>query len=127
MSFNSEVDAAIKGMERLAEKQVKGSLLGVFSRTISRTPIVSGRLRNNWHTGIGQVKEGQRKGNRSGVNSLNDAMAVMNKQFKIGDIVFFSNNLPYARRIEYGGFSKAPRGMLRISVRELIAIMRKIK
>lgn len=35
-----------------------------------------------------------------------------------GRLVYFTNNLPYARRIEYDGYSsvKAPQGMLRINI-----------
>ena len=117
MSFSSQVDKAVDAMEKDSEKLVKGTLLGIFSKTIARTPVESGRLRNNWHTGIGIQNMGQRKANKSGLNSLNDANKTL-KKVKMGDVVYFSNNLPYASRIEYGGFSKAPRGMLRISVAE---------
>ena len=117
MSFSSQVDKALGSMEKDAEKLVKGTLLSIFSKTIARTPVESGRLRNNWHTGIGFQNMGKRNANKGGVNSLNEASKTL-KKVKMGDVVYFSNNLPYAHRIEYGGFSKAPRGMLRISVAE---------
>ena len=117
MTFNSQVDKAMKDMEAEAAKLVRGTLLGIFKRTIARTPIKSGRLRNNWHTGIGKPVQGKRKANKSGANSYRNANTTVSK-VKIGDIVYFSNNLPYAHRIEFGGFSSAPAGMLRISVAE---------
>lgn len=115
-------------MKQLADKKVKGSLLGVFSRTIARTPVDTGRLRNNWHTSIGRASEGKRKSNKSGANAISNASEVMLKKFKLGNTVYFSNNLPYAGRVEYGSWSKqAPRGMLRVSILELQNQMDKIR
>ena len=118
MSFSLQAKKAITNIKSEQSKVVRGTLLGIFSRTIRRTPVVSGRLRNNWHTSIGQVDNGTRGENKTGTDSLSSASDGM-KSFKIGDVVYFSNNLPYAERIENGGFAKAPAGMLKVSISEV--------
>jgi len=119
MSFSSEVDKATENIMKSAERKVRGTLLSIFGRTITRTPIKSGRLRNNWHTEINkQAGGGIRKANRSGAQSVANATTKV-KNLKMGDTVYFSNNMPYAYIIEHGHHSKqAPRGMLRVSIKE---------
>tara|TARA_R100000951_G_scaffold84467_1_gene72250 strand:+ start:2592 stop:2966 length:375 start_codon:yes stop_codon:yes gene_type:complete len=119
MSFSSEVDKAVENIKKSAERKVRGTLMGIFGRTITRTPVDSGRLRNNWHTEINkQAGGGIRKGSRSGGQAIANAVD-KTKKLKMGDTVYFSNNMPYAYIIEHGHHSKqAPRGMLRVSIKE---------
>ena len=118
MSFSSELDQATKNIKASAERKVRGTLLGIFGRTIRRTPVDTGRLRNNWHTELNKQASGRiRKKNRSGGNSISNALD-KTKSIQIGDTVYFSNNMPYAYVIEHGTSTKAPQGMLRVSVAE---------
>ncbi|NTX09022.1 hypothetical protein, partial [Myxococcus sp. CA040A] len=42
---------------------------------------------------------------------------------KLGDTVYVTNNLPYARRLEFGHSAQAPRGMVRVTVARLREIL----
>lgn len=112
------------------------------NRVILKTPVDTGRLRSNWQLSIKRPESGQVQGSdRSG--SLTSAKNISTlSQYKLGDLIFLVNNLPYARVVEFGLFGKppgtanggktkrgystqAPQGMARISVREVAARLKK--
>jgi hypothetical protein len=94
-------------------------------------------LRGNWQSSINQAKLSQITRQQKGLSgaALNEAQKTLS-EFELGDIFFFTNNLPYARVVEFGlypnppkkgtgktvgGFSKlAPQGMVRPYFRALV-------
>lgn len=101
----------IKTLDRI-DKVRRASVLELFKLVIFATPVDTGRLRGNWQTtinspastAIGRVDPG-------GAAAMAEAVANLGS---IVDVVWFTNNLPYAERIEYDGWSKqAPEGMVR--------------
>ena len=99
-------------------KTVQVAYSDFIDRLITATPKLSGQLKNNWITtlngGSGETRFG---GSSQGEASYTQAANVL-QTFKLGDTISLRNNLPYANRIEYDGWShtKAPDGMLRITV-----------
>lgn len=91
-------------------------IIKLFSAVIKDTPVLSGRLRGNWQTTINSPA--------TGVIGIRDEAATivevhrMAAQSNGSDIVILRNNLPYAHRIEFDGWSKvkAPQGMMRRNV-----------
>ena len=91
-------------------------IIKLFSAVIKDTPVLSGRLRGNWQTTINSPA--------TGVIGIRDEAAAiaevqrMAAQSKGSDVVILRNNLPYAYRIEFDGWSKvkAPQGMMRRNV-----------
>ncbi len=85
---------------------------------------VGGRFRGNWQVTIGVEAEGMLdlidpsggQAISAGINELAD--------FKAGPPIFIVNNLPYAHRLEYEGWStQAPQGMVGITVVEFQQIV----
>ncbi|WP_145568893.1 hypothetical protein [Yersinia mollaretii] len=78
-----------------------------------------GRFRGNWQVGLDVQPEGET--GRIDPNG-NITMAVGNymlEQFKVGTkAIYFTNNVPYAYRLEFGHSSQAPNGMIRITAEE---------
>lgn len=105
------------GIEALVrvDKVRRASILELFSLVIDETPVDTGRLRGNWQTSLnspimGTTDRLDRGGNAAKAEALANLGALV-------DIVFMSNNLPYAERIEYEGYSRqAPAGMVRKNV-----------
>lgn len=98
--------------EKLSLEKIKSGIFGLSNDIISDTPVLSGRLRNNWFPSInsGSTATTESTGNeaQSRVQSL---------RMKLGDTFYLTNNLPYAGRIEFEGHSKkAPAGMVRINI-----------
>lgn len=111
-------------MERLN----KAIILELFTSVILDTPVLEGRLRGNWvisadnpADGTVSVKDPSGRITAGKVSSfINDFDGT--KDFD----VYLTNNLPYAYRIEYDGWSKtkAPEGMVR---KNLIRISENLK
>ncbi len=80
-----------------------------------------GRFRGNWQVGLDVQPDGETgRIDKSG----NMTMAVGNymlEQFKVGTkAIYFTNNVPYAYRLEFGHSSQAPNGMVRITAEDAV-------
>jgi hypothetical protein len=126
MSFSGDIAKWRKNIEQDSEKMLVTLCLSIQSRTIEETPVDTGRLRNNWFLGVNQPNlDSTDTSNKSGGDAINQGLSVR-YSIKLGDRVYLTNNMPYARRIEYDGWSKvkAPQGMLRVTVKEHKAKLR---
>lgn len=95
----------------------KAIILELFSSVILDTPVLTGRLRGNWiispddpDTGTLEIEDASGEKTVAKVENFLDKLDG-SEDFK----VYLSNNLPYAHRIEFDGWShtKAPEGMVR--------------
>lgn len=99
MSFGGDVAKWRKSVLDDAEKAFRSVAMSIQKETARKTPVDTGRLRGNWMLGVNSP-------NAEGLS------------IKLGDVVYITNNLPYARRIEYGYSKQAPEGMLRRTIAE---------
>lgn len=112
-------------LQKFAEKAGKNAQLVVrkvgidmFSKTVERTPVDTGRARANWNCSIGTpsfvTSEETDKGGQVATARIKNTL----HDWKEGDL-YLMNSLPYIRRLEYDSWSKqAPAGMVRITVAE---------
>lgn len=106
----------------------------LFGNVIMRSPVDTGRFRQNWQVGINQqpsdVLEGTDKGsvNQSGVGDSRAKVKALGelKSAKGGDVIYLVNNLPYADRLEDGWSPQAAGGIVGVSVAEFKDIVEKI-
>ena len=116
MSLEQDLIRAAVNFSGYHEKTIRGTLLSFTKRVIKETPVDTGRLRGNWQASINVPKDNQLDvQDKSGSNATSAAESATAK-LEIGDIFWFTNNLPYARRIEEGYSQQAPQGMLRRNV-----------
>lgn len=116
MSFSSDLRRSNQRTREGLERTRRIVILKLFSAVIKDTPVLSGRLRGNWQTTINSPA--------TGVIGIRDEVAAvaevqhMAAQSNGSDVVILRNNLPYAYRIEFDGWSsvKAPQGMMRRNV-----------
>ena len=101
----------VKALDKV-DKVRRASVLELFKLVIMATPVDTGRLRGNWQTTINSpAGAATTRDDPSGAADLAEAMANLGS---LADVVWFTNNLPYAERIEYEGWSRqAPEGMVR--------------
>ena len=82
------------------------SLLNISKSTINISPVETGRFRSNWFASMAKPIRRTVKSNRR------DPMASVNEKItgaiKSGEKYFLTNNLPYARALEYGLYKKNP-------------------
>lgn len=108
-------------IERLAERAglkldtvTRKVTLDLFTSVVQKSPVDTGRFKGNWNFGTTP--------NLSVSATINAARGLSEAQKALGipagGVVYLSNGLPYARRLEYGYSQQAPAGMVRLSVRE---------
>lgn len=124
MSLDQDLIRATVNLSKFHEKTIRGTLLSFTGRVIRETPVDTGRLRGNWQSSLNVPKQSELQvQDRSGSKSIAESESVLSK-LKLGNIFWFTNNLPYARRIEEGWSQQAPQGMLRRNVALLLSKLR---
>lgn len=117
--------------------------LSMGNGMVMMSPVDQGRLRNNWYPGLGApdgtVNSGEDSSGQASVERIRAGL----DNFQVGQTIFITNSLPYARVIELGlygkppgaangpktvgGFSKqAPQGMVRLTVAEYSQRIRRV-
>lgn len=117
MSFSLDVgNWAEKAGEDAAEAN-EMIVLSLMRGVIMETPVLEGRLRGNWIATKNKPSTATRKQpDPSGRATVARAENFVERQDLSEDFsIYLTNNLPYAHRIEYDGWSreKAPTGMVR--------------
>jgi hypothetical protein len=116
------VQQAVLNIKKLAQRDARRYTLDCANRIIRRTPVDTGMLRGGWQPSINAPINTE-------INRVDKNNAAVSADIKresdrlvIGDIFYMTNNLPYAARIEYDGWSQqAVQGMMRVSVIEVAA------
>jgi hypothetical protein len=131
---------AIEDISKIPEKVVRGTVMGMFSRIVKRSPVDTGRFRGNWQITVDAPARGEVGPDKSGANTIASAANVAQNQRFPASAYFISNNMPYAEKLEFGGYpsspkkqtgktqngysTQAPNGMVRISVAEFERVIR---
>jgi hypothetical protein len=94
-----------------AEQAIRKVAIDLFTRVIMRSPVKSGHFRGNWQVAIGAVPVGALAlHDKTGTATIARATATA-MRLRAGQTIYLVNNLPYARRLEYGWSKQAPAGM----------------
>jgi hypothetical protein len=127
MSFAKDLDKATLNLKGYTEITVRAILLDLTRLIIKASPVDTGRFRGNWQASFGSPKGGklQRKDkSKDGANTADLADKVI-ANIEMGQTFYLTNNLPYARRLEYGYSKQAPSGMLRINLMAVQSMLAK--
>lgn len=123
MSMELKFEPDMKQVSKLLGREVADVrrliTLKLLEKITRKTPVLDGRLRSSWFTSDGVpsdevAPEGARTDSQENITAtFKDPYAT----------TFIVNNLPYAARIEFDGWShtKAPAGMVRVSLAEVQA------
>ena len=117
------VDKAILKLKESANDDVRGVYFSGLSAVIKGTPVDEGRARNNWFLSENNpsesITDSESKSGSGSISQLSHIPKnVMNTK------VFFTNNLPYIKRLEYGWSQQAPDGWVR---RTVMAMRKKLR
>ncbi len=109
MSFTLDVQKFADGFIGGAEEAVRGTSIKLFSAIVQSSPVDEGRFRANWFA-TGQLPSTKvtTSIDKSGSSTIN---AINSKITSITDWSVFTltNNLPYANKIEFGGYGDGPK------------------
>jgi hypothetical protein len=84
---------------------------------------VGGRARANWFPTINSPSDDTTES--TSTNESASRITGIQKEI-VGNVYYLTNNLPYIRRLEYDNWSKqAPRGMVRVTLREALGELRR--
>ena len=91
----------------------------IDKRLVFRSPVDTGRFRANWVVGNGSINGNTKESFTAANNSIEINSIKVN-----GQIIYITNSLPDANRLEYGYSEQAPQGMVRITAVEANQIAR---
>ena len=98
-----------------SENAIKAAIVGLCGDIISDTPVDTGRLKNNWFPSVNAASTETTE--QTADTARVRLEAAVSQGYKLGKVFYFTNNLPYAYRIEFEGWSKkAPQGMVRRNI-----------
>ena len=122
--FSRQISGIIKRTNIRIQDALERITLDISSRIIEKTPVAVGTLRGNWMPAYDHIDFATDDTiTEAGLNSASTARvaASVNGAKLVGKVWYLTNSMPYAYRIEYEGWShtKAPRGMVRVSVTEV--------
>lgn len=121
-TFALDLSRAIERAKDEAETVVRYTALQLFNRVIEKSPVLTGRFRNNWNCSLGEADYSTtEETDKSGAKAKAKVEAVISSYTLDGKSLFLSNGLPYAMRLEEGYSMQAPRGMVRLSIMEINA------
>lgn len=132
LDINKILEKAKENGALVARKLV----LELQTRVMLKSPVDTGRLRNNWNVGISHIDTTSHGADKSGVEASTRGLAELSK-FNLGNTVWITNSLPYVYKLEFGlygkgdktvnGFStQAPHGFIRITHQEITAAFESI-
>jgi hypothetical protein len=102
------------------------------SDVIVRSPVDKGLFRNNWMSALNSpdtstTESKSRKGFGEPGGARFTEFLHISTRFDIGDDLFLTNSLPYARRLEFGHSRRmAPQGIVRIATAQWPLIITRI-
>jgi len=124
-SVASQLRTIAQKTGRDVETVVKRTNIQLFSAIVAKTPVDKGILRGGWvaQTNVEPYEETERQ-DKSGSIVVNVAREV-NGDMKIGDEFWFVNAVPYASYVENGTDRQQAQGMVKLSVRDILGIVKR--
>ena len=104
-SFTQQLRLSTNNVEDELEEILRSSVIALMSVAIIKTPIDTGRARNNWFVELGtdNIDKVGRIEDQSAGGSLKDVTTQVNK-LELGGKALLYNNLPYIEVLENGGY-----------------------
>lgn len=133
MAVHLNITKLVNAAKGQMDDAVRRFTFDLFSRVIMRSPVDTGRFRGAWAIGFGAPNPSTNEGvlDPGGVNTTGTGSSKSKnwvqmelQRHPVGDsIVYLTNSLPYAMRLEYGWSKQAPYGMVRLTIIEYAAVL----
>lgn len=115
--FFKQLEKAKQDQLDRAAMVVRAVAMDLYTQLTTETPIDTGRAKGNWSmsrnapsTGVNDISS------PAEANSENRTQAASIK-IELGDVVWFSNNVSYIRRLNEGSSKQAPAGFVERAVK----------
>lgn len=123
-SFELDIARFVEKAKGNVDLVIRKIALDVFKRVIIKSPVKSGRFKGNWQVAIGSIPAGTLEVNDKDGTATIARVTAEAMKLQAGQTITLINNLPYARRLEYGHSKQAPSGMVRLTLQEFPQIVR---
>lgn len=128
--FRANVAKRLKHVEAHVETLVQKTLVDMASSVVRMSPVDTGRFRANWVFGRGAFNPTTTDATDAGGGGTQQRLQrEISAGVKLGqsEVVYITNSLPYAYRLEYEGWSsQAPAGMVRVTIANFRPIIRRV-
>lgn len=130
-ALKSDFAKILKKAGDKADMVVRKTALELQKSMVQMSPVDTGRFKGNWQAGIGSMNTGT--GSSSDITplgeydpskALNTTQTVL-EGWKPGQTIWLTNSMAYANRLEYGWSKQAASGMVRLSVQNFAASVKK--
>lgn len=128
MTFARDVRRSHARVRRRTQLAIQKITIEAANIVILKSPVDTGRFRGNWNVTIGSIDYTTNDAlDPSGDNFRRKAEFTIS-DFDVGQVLYISNNLPYARRLEFGYSDQAPSppGIVRAAAAETRIIQRQV-
>jgi len=124
--FSLQIRDFVKTVKAREDVIVRRVGLQALESVVRMSPVDTGRFKGNWQVGLSApVRATLETEDKSGTQTIARGNQVLSHA-QAGGIIYLSNNLPYARALEYGhSQAQAPNGMVRITVARLQGMLDK--
>jgi hypothetical protein len=123
--FRREFGELLRRQGANIDAAMRRTAIQIASRVIQMSPVDTGRFRGNWNVGIPAIDFATREDvDPTGAGSLQRAQSAIGS-WRIGESLYVTNSLPYAKRLEEGYSQQAPAGMVKVTVAEFQSAVRK--
>ena len=114
---NPPINFGFKVLEDVDDfsKKVAGEML---QQVVTRSPVDTGAFRGNHRVGVGSVDTTADKSQTENT-AIQRGIATIQAGGGLGKIVYISNSLPYATKIEFGHSMQAPNGVYALSFQSI--------
>ncbi len=94
---------------------IRKATFDLFASAVLKSPVDTGRFRANWNVSPASPNQATTESTDSarGTREAQKALTI-----PTGQVIYLTNGLPYARRLEHGWSKQAPYGMVRYSLLE---------
>jgi hypothetical protein len=125
--FRNDIARYIAKSKKAQDMFVQKVVLEIDKRLVQKSPvgdINGGRFRNNWNISNAFPDLSTTEAIAPNINQSRSAASIFSIKAN-GQIIYLTNSLPYAYRIEYEGWSKtkAPAGVVRVTIAEMASIL----
>jgi hypothetical protein len=122
-SFTLDISKFAASCGDKANASVRKVCLQVLAGVVLKTPVDTGRARGNWQASVNAPSTvATDDKDKTGVVTISAAKAAVDGA--PGNVFWLANNLPYIERLEYGHSKQSPKGMVRLTIKEVKASLR---
>jgi len=126
--FRARFKKRIEKSKDKTDQFVTKLLLKIDYKLVSMSPVDKGRFKQNWMPGNGYINTATTEAvSSAAMGAYDNKNELIINAIKItGQVIYLTNSLPYARRLETGYSQKAPAGMVGITLASINSEANKI-